>query len=183
MARAIWTGSLSFGLVNVPVGLYAATDDKSIHFNQFQSGTQDRVRNKRVNENTGVELDLQKFASFGLSGTLSATYDNTLANYMRDVLFPAGYVEVKAPLIFNKALWETSGHWAHYRQNMFLIQSEDEQMAVKAMNCPGHMLIFGSEVRSYRDLPLRLFPTGGASTSTRPRESLSATRRFRGGRR
>jgi len=56
MARAIWTGSLSFGLVNVPVGLYAATDDKSIHFNQFQSGTQDRVRNKRVNESTGEEV-------------------------------------------------------------------------------------------------------------------------------
>ena len=56
MARAIWTGSLSFGLVNVPVGLYAATDDKSIHFNQFQAGTEDRVRNKRVNERTGDEV-------------------------------------------------------------------------------------------------------------------------------
>jgi DNA end-binding protein Ku len=56
MARAIWTGSLSFGLVNVPVGLYAATDDKSIHFNQFQAGTEDRVRNKRVNERTGEEV-------------------------------------------------------------------------------------------------------------------------------
>jgi DNA end-binding protein Ku len=56
MARAIWTGSLSFGLVNVPVGLFAATDDKSIHFNQFQDGTQDRVRNKRVNERTGDEV-------------------------------------------------------------------------------------------------------------------------------
>ena len=75
---------------------------------------------------------------------------------MRDVLFPAGYVEVKTPLIFNKALWETSGHWQHYRQNMFLVESESEQMGVKAMNCPGHMLVFGSEVRSYRDLPLRL---------------------------
>jgi threonyl-tRNA synthetase len=75
---------------------------------------------------------------------------------MRDVLFPAGYVEVKTPLVYNKALWETSGHWAHYRQNMFLIDSEEEQMALKAMNCPAHMLVFASEVRSYRDLPLRL---------------------------
>lgn len=56
MARAIWTGSLSFGLVNVPVGLFTATDDKSIHFNQFQAGTSDRVRNKRVNESTGEEV-------------------------------------------------------------------------------------------------------------------------------
>jgi threonyl-tRNA synthetase len=79
-----------------------------------------------------------------------------LANYMREVLFPAGYVEVKTPLVFNKALWETSGHWQHYRENMFLIESEGEQMGMKAMNCPGHMLVFGSQMRSYRDLPLRL---------------------------
>jgi threonyl-tRNA synthetase len=81
---------------------------------------------------------------------------NTLSNYMRGILFPAGYVEVKAPIVFNKALWERSGHWEHYRQNMFLVESEHEQSGLKAMNCPGHMLIFGSEVRSYRDLPLRL---------------------------
>src|ERR1051325_5897264 len=114
---------------------------------------------KRDHRKLGRELGLFMFhqwapgAAFWLpKGT---TLYNTLANYMRGVLFPAGYVEVKTPLVFNKALWETSGHWAHYRQNMFQIQSEDEEMAVKAMNCPGHMLIFGSEVRSYRDLPLR----------------------------
>jgi threonyl-tRNA synthetase len=80
---------------------------------------------------------------------------NLLADYMRDVLIPAGYTEVKAPIVFNKALWETSGHWSHYRENMFLVESEGEQMGLKAMNCPGHMLIFGSEMRSYRDLPIR----------------------------
>ena len=85
---------------------------------------------------------------------------NTLANYMREVLYPAGYIEVKTPLVFNKALWETSGHWSHYRKNMFLVEggsedADEEQMALKAMNCPGHFLVFASEVRSYRDLPLR----------------------------
>ena len=80
---------------------------------------------------------------------------NTLADYMREVLIPAGYVEVKAPIVFNKALWERSGHWQHYRQNMFLVETEGEQMGLKAMNCPGHMLLFGSDVRSYRDLPIR----------------------------
>jgi threonyl-tRNA synthetase len=86
------------------------------------------------------------------------TLVNLLANYMRGILFPAGYVEVRAPLVFNKALWEKSGHWTHYRQNMFLIQSpgDEEQSGLKPMNCPGHMLLFGSEVRSYRDLPLRI---------------------------
>ena len=80
---------------------------------------------------------------------------NTLANYMREVLVPAGYTEVKAPIVFNKALWETSGHWQHYRQNMFLVESDGEPMGLKAMNCPGHMLMFASEIRSYRDLPIR----------------------------
>jgi threonyl-tRNA synthetase len=116
---------------------------------------------KRDHRKLGRELGLFLFhqwspgAAFWLpKGT---TLYNTLANYMRGVLFPAGYVEVKTPLVFNKALWETSGHWSHYRQNMFLIESsEGEEMGMKAMNCPGHMLVFGSEVRSYRDLPVRL---------------------------
>jgi threonyl-tRNA synthetase len=82
---------------------------------------------------------------------------NLLGNYMRSVLEPEGYVELRTPLVFNKALWETSGHWTHYRENMFLIDAEgDDASGVKAMNCPGHMLVFASEVRSYRDLPLRL---------------------------
>ena len=92
-------------------------------------------------------------AAFWLAN--GTTLYNTLANYMRGVLSPAGYVEVKAPLVFNKALWETSGHWQHYRQNMFLVEAEGEQMGLKAMNCPGHFLMYASEVRSYRDLPIR----------------------------
>ena len=85
------------------------------------------------------------------------TIYHTLANYIRGVIFPAGYTEVKAPIVFNKGLWETSGHWQHYRQNMFQVQGADEgeEMALKAMNCPGHMLMFASEVRSYKDLPIR----------------------------
>jgi len=104
---------------------------------------------------------------------------NTLADYMRSVLIPSGYVEVKAPIVFNKALWETSGHWFHYRQNMFLVESEDEPMGLKAMNCPGHFLIYGSEVRSYKDLPIRYHeqtplhrnePSGVLSGLTRVRQ-------------
>ena len=114
---------------------------------------------KRDHRRIGKDLGLFTFhqwapgAAFWLSkGT---TLYNTLANYMRDVLFPAGYVEVKTPLVYNKALWERSGHWKHYRQNMFLIESEGETMSVKPMNCPGHFLTYASEMRSYRDLPLR----------------------------
>jgi threonyl-tRNA synthetase len=114
---------------------------------------------KRDHRRLGKDLGLFMFhpwapgAPFWLAkGT---TLYNTLANYMRDVLFPAGYVEVKTPLVYNKALWERSGHWKHYRQNMFLIESEGETMSMKPMNCPGHFLTYASEVRSYRDLPIR----------------------------
>ncbi len=81
---------------------------------------------------------------------------NTLTNYMRAVLAPEGYKEMRTPLVFNKALWETSGHWQHYRENMFLFEAEEQSYGLKPMNCPGHMLVFGSEVRSYRDLPYRI---------------------------
>src|SRR5436309_2053823 len=74
---------------------------------------------------------------------------------MREVLFPAGYVEVKTPLIYNKALWERSGHWSFKRPNMFLVESEGEIMSLKPMNCPGHFLLYASDVRSYRELPIR----------------------------
>jgi threonyl-tRNA synthetase len=67
-----------------------------------------------------------------------------------------GYLEVKTPLLYDKSLWETSGHWEKFRENMFLVPlGEDQTYAIKPMNCPGHMLLYGSALRSYRDLPLR----------------------------
>ena len=62
---------------------------------------------------------------------------------MRGKLFPAGYQEVKTPIVYNKELWVTSGHWSHYRENMFLVESADgDEMGLKAMNCPGHYLLY-----------------------------------------
>ncbi|MGB7217584.1 MAG: threonine--tRNA ligase [Vicinamibacterales bacterium] len=122
--------------------------------------TQIEEAKKRDHRKLGRELGLFTFhqwapgAAFWLAkGT---TLYNTLSGYMRDILFPAGYVEVKTPLVYNKALWERSGHWKHYRQNMFLIESENETMSMKPMNCPGHFLTYASETHSYRDLPIRL---------------------------
>ena len=115
---------------------------------------------KRDHRKVGRDLGLFTFhpwapgATFWLAkGTILY---NELANYMRGVLIPAGYVEVKAPIIFNKALWETSGHWDYYQENMFLVKSADgEEMSLKPMNCPGHFLLYGTQKHSYKDLPLR----------------------------
>ena len=116
---------------------------------------------KRDHRKVGKELGLFTWHHWAPGATFwlakGATLYHTLADYMRSRLFPAGYVEVKTPIVFNKGLWETSGHWSHYRENMFLVDSKDgEEMGLKAMNCPGHMLVFASEMRSYKDLPLRL---------------------------
>src|SRR5438105_3240417 len=122
--------------------------------------TQIEEAKKRDHRKLGKELGLFTFHPWSPGAVFwkdkGTTLYNTLANYMRDVLLPNGYVEVKTPIIYNKALWETSGHWSHYRQNMFQIQgSEGEEMALKAMNCPGHYLLYSSDVHSYRELPIR----------------------------
>ena len=75
--------------------------------------------------------------------------------YMRQVYRDNGYQEVKGPQILDKSLWEKTGHWENYRENMFTTESEKRDYALKPMNCPGHVLIFKQDMRSYRDLPLR----------------------------
>jgi threonyl-tRNA synthetase len=115
---------------------------------------------KRDHRKVGRELGLFTFHPWAPGATFwlpkGTVLYNTLGNYMRGVLIPAGYAEVKAPIVFNKALWETSGHWDYYQDNMFLVKSADgEAMGLKPMNCPGHFLLFASEMRSYKDLPLR----------------------------
>ncbi len=123
--------------------------------------TQIEEARKRDHRKLGREIGLFMFHQWapGVPFWLDkgTTVYHLLANYMREVLVPAGYQEVKTPIIYNKALWETSGHWSHYRENMFLVKStDDEDMALKAMNCPGHFLVFASQTRSYKDLPFRL---------------------------
>ena len=121
--------------------------------------TQIEEAKKRDHRKLGRELGLFTFHQWAPGAAFwqakGTTLYNTLADYMRGVLIPNGYFEVKTPLVYNKGLWETSGHWAHYRENMFLIESENEQMGMKAMNCPGHYLLYSSQTHSYRELPLR----------------------------
>ena len=154
-SNAYWKGDAHNQPMQRVYGTAFATDaELKTHLQRIEEAK------KRDHRKLGKDLGLFMFHQWAPGATFwldkGTTLYNLLANYMREVLFPAGYVEVKTPLVFNKVLWETSGHWQHYRQNMFLVEAEGEQMGMKAMNCPAHMLIFGSEVRSYRDLPVRL---------------------------
>jgi threonyl-tRNA synthetase len=98
--------------------------------------------------------------------------------YMRRVYQDNGYQEVKAPMILDRSLWERSGHWENFKENMFTTESEKHDFAVKPMNCPGHILIFNSDMRSYRDLPLR-YGEFGACHRNEPSGALHGIMRVR----
>ena len=85
---------------------------------------------------------------------------NTLIDYWRQIHTREGYVEVQTPIMLNRDLWETSGHWDHYKENMYTTVIDETDFAVKPMNCPGGMLVYKSEPRSYRDLPMRVGELG-----------------------
>ncbi len=85
---------------------------------------------------------------------------NSLMDYWHDMQAQYGYDEVQTPIILSRSLWETSGHWDHYKENMYTTQIDDEDFAIKPMNCPGACLIYKSKPRSYRDLPLKLAEAG-----------------------
>ena len=104
----------------------------------------------------------------------------TIEDYMRRRLDAASYDEVKGPLLLDRSLWEASGHWETFRENMFIADSRDERvLAVKPMNCPGHVLIFRNRLRSYRELPLRLAEFGSCHRNE-PSGALHGIMRVRG---
>lgn len=85
---------------------------------------------------------------------------NELIAYWREMHKQAGYVEIETPIAMNKQLWEVSGHWEHYRKNMYTFKTEDEEFAIKPMNCPGGILVYKENIHSYKDLPLRVGELG-----------------------
>ena len=99
--------------------------------------------------------------------------------YMRQVYRDNGYQEVKGPQILDKSLWEKTGHWQNYRENMFTTESEKREYALKPMNCPGHVLIFKSQLRSYRDLPIR-YGEFGQCHRNEPSGAMHGIMRVRG---
>ncbi len=116
---------------------------------------------KRDHRKLGKELDLFQFHPFAPGAPFytdrGTTLFNTLNSYMRE-LQRDGYQEIKTPLLYNKALWEISGHWGKYRENMFLVHNNEtgeQDMSLKPMNCPSHHLFFDSRKHSYRELPVR----------------------------
>ena len=119
---------------------------------------------KRDHRRLGKELGLFMLTDYGPGFPFflpkGMVLRNTLIDYWREVHKRYGYVEVSTPMILNRQLWEQSGHWDHYKNNMYTTVIDDEDYAIKPMNCPGGMLVYASEPHSYRDLPLRVGELG-----------------------
>ncbi|WCK55535.1 threonine--tRNA ligase [Aneurinibacillus sp. Ricciae_BoGa-3] len=119
---------------------------------------------KRDHRKLGKELELFMFSEEapGMPFYLphGMTIRNELEKYARQLQVERGYEEVKTPLVMNQRLWEQSGHWDHYHENMYFTEVDNTKFALKPMNCPGHMLVFKNKIHSYRDLPLRMAEFG-----------------------
>ena len=119
---------------------------------------------KRDHRKLGKELKLFTFAEEGPGFPFflpkGVILKNTLIDFWRKLHYEAGYVEVETPIMLNKKLWETSGHWYHYKENMYTSMIDGEEFALKPMNCPGGMLVYKSEAHSYRDFPMRVGELG-----------------------
>ena len=119
---------------------------------------------KRDHRKLGKELGLFMLTDYGPGFPFflpkGMVLRNTLIDYWREVHKRYGYVEVSTPMILNRQLWEQSGHWDHYKNNMYTTVIDGEDYAIKPMNCPGGMLVYASEPHSYRDLPLRVGELG-----------------------
>lgn len=119
---------------------------------------------RRDHRKLGKELDLfslhDEGPGFPFFHPNGMTIRNELINYWREVHRRYGYQEIKTPIILNRKLWETSGHWDHYKENMYFTKIDDEDFAVKPMNCPGSILTYKTQSHSYRDLPLKLAELG-----------------------
>lgn len=119
---------------------------------------------KRDHRKLGKELGLFMFAEEGPGFPFflpkGMTLKNTLFDYWREIHYRDGYQEVSTPIILSRKLWENSGHWDHYKDNMYTTVIDEEDYAVKPMNCPGGMLVYKNQPHSYRDLPLRVGELG-----------------------
>ena len=178
VAGAYWRGDQANEQLQRIYGTAWASKDELAHYLTMLEEAE-----KRDHRKLGRELDF-----FHMEETAPGlvfwhpkgwTVWQQVEQYMRAVYIDNGYQEVKGPQILDKNLWEKTGHWDNYRDNMFTTESEKREYALKPMNCPGHVLIFNSQMRSYRDLPLR-YGEFGQCHRNEPSGALHGIMRVRG---
>ena len=159
LAGAYWRGDSSNEMLQRIYGTaWANQEDLEKYINMIEEAQ------KRDHRRIGKDLDLFHFQEDAPGSVFwhprGWTIYQTIANYMREKLDSSGYVEVNTPLLVDRSLWEKSGHWDKFREQMFTSKSEDKVLAIKPMNCPCHVQIFKQGIVSHKDLPIRMAEFG-----------------------
>jgi threonyl-tRNA synthetase len=178
VAGAYWRGDSKNEMLQRVYGTaWASKDDLQLYLTRLEEAE------KRDHRKLGRELDLfhidEHAPGLVFWHPKGWTVWQTVEQYMRQVYRDSGYQEVKGPQLLDKTLWEKTGHWDKYRDNMFTTESEKRDYALKPMNCPGHILIFKQGMKSYRDLPLR-YGEFGQCHRNEPSGGLHGIMRVRG---
>ena len=154
VAGAYWRGSEKNKMLQ---RVYGTAFEKKDELDAYLKMLEEAA--KRDHRKLGKELDLfsihEEGPGFPFFHPNGMVIRNELINYWREVHRRYGYQEIRTPMILNRQLWEQSGHWAHYKENMYFTEIDGEDYAIKPMNCPGGMLVYKTQQHSYRDLPLR----------------------------
>ena len=159
VAGAYWRGDENRKMLQRIYGVsFEKNKDLEEHLHMLEEAK------KRDHRKLGKELGLfmipEEGPGFPLMLPKGMALKNALLEYWREVHRKANYVEIETPIILNRKLWETSGHWYHYKENMYTVKIDEEDYAIKPMNCPGGMLYYKSEMHSYRDFPMRVAELG-----------------------
>lgn len=159
ISGAYWRGDSNNQMLQRIYGVAFATKEAMEDYFVFLEEAE-----KRNHRKLGKELELFMFSEEapGMPFYLAngQIIRNELENFLRDLQTSYDYKEVRTPLMMNQRLWEQSGHWQHYKENMYFTQVDEQKFALKPMNCPGHMLIYKNDLHSYRDLPIRMAEFG-----------------------
>ncbi|OUN01017.1 MAG: threonine--tRNA ligase [Firmicutes bacterium ZCTH02-B6] len=159
VAGAYWRGDSHRPMLQRIYGTAFATQEELDRYLELLAEAE-----RRDHRRLGRELDLFSFREeapgFVFWHPKGYQLYRTLVDFSRELQEPRGYLEVSTPWIYRTTLWETSGHWQHYKDNMFLIDADGDRMGVKPMNCPGHCLLYSQKVHSYRDLPVKFAEYG-----------------------
>ena len=159
VAGAYWRGdSKNEQLQRIYGTCFFNEEDLKNHLNDLEE------RKKRDHRRLGKELDLFMVSDYGPGFPFwlpkGMTLKNALTAFWQDIHVKAGYDFIQTPIMLNRELWETSGHWFNYKENMYTSKIDEQEFAIKPMNCPGGMLVYKNSIHSYRDFPLRLGELG-----------------------
>ncbi len=159
LAGAYWRGDSSNEMLQRVYGT-AWPDEKQLKQYLHRLEEAEKRDHRRLGRELGLFHQQEEAVGSVFWHPKGHTLWRTIEQYVRDKVAAAGYQEVKTPVLVDRSLWEKSGHWENYAENMFIAESEGRTLAVKPMNCPGHVLIYRQGIKSYRDLPLRIAEFG-----------------------